>query len=49
MLLQLLTGVQGEEQKCAGGKTGRTGLQIDIFRSLFCELNSCVSSYLEKH
>ena len=29
-------------------KTGRTGLQIDIFRR-FYEPNSCISSYLEKH
>ena len=31
------------------GKTGRTGLQIDIFRSQFYEPHSCVFSYLEKH
>ena len=30
-------------------ETGRTGLQIDIFRSWFYEPNSCISSYLEKH
>ena len=57
--MQLLTfniplkGVHGGEQKwdtlCLGGKTGRTGLQIDIFRSWFYEPNSCISLYLEKH
>ena len=30
-------------------ETGRTGLQIDIFRSWFYEPNSCISSYLERH
>ena len=30
------------------GKTGRTGLQIVIFKSQFYEPNSCISSYLEK-
>ena len=58
VLLQLLTfntplkGVQVEsssEALCALGKTGRAGLQIDIFRSQFYEPNSCISSYLEKH
>ena len=31
------------------GKTGRTGLKIDIFRSWFYEPNSTISLYLEKH
>ena len=47
-----LKGVQGEEQKWSTlclGKTGRTGLQIDIFRNWFYEPNSCTSLYLEKH
>ena len=42
---------QGEDQDggpLCPGKTGRTGLQIDVFRR-FYEPNSCVSSYLEKH
>ena len=33
---------------CTQGKTGSTGLQIDILRSRFYELSSCISSYLEK-
>ena len=37
------------EALCALGKTGRTGLQTDIFRSRFYEPNFCISSYLEKH
>ena len=32
----------------AGG-TGRTGLQIGIFKSRFYEPNSCICSHLEKH
>ena len=42
---------QGEDQEggpLCPGKTGRTGLQIDVFRR-FYEPHSCVSSYLEKH
>ena len=31
------------EAFCALGKTGRTGLQIDIFRSQFDKPNSCIS------
>ena len=34
---------------CALGKTGRTSLQVDIFRRWFHEPNSCISSYLGKH
>ena len=30
-------------------KIGKTGLQIDIFKSQFYEPSSCISSYLEKH
>ena len=36
------------ETLSALGKTGRTGLQIVIFKSQFYEPNSCISSYLEK-
>ena len=47
-----LKGVQVKSRNkalCALGKTGRIGPQIvDIFRSQFYELNSCISSYLEK-
>ena len=38
-----------KEVHCARGKTSRTGLQIDIFRSWFYEPNPFISSYLEKH
>ena len=31
------------------GKTGRTGLQVDIFRSWFYDPNYYISSYLGKH
>ena len=31
------------EAFCVLGKTGRTGLQIDIFRSQFDKPNSCIS------
>ena len=31
-----------------GGRTGTTGLQVDIFRSQFYEPNSCISPYLEE-
>ena len=47
-----LKGVQGGEQKWGTlcfEKTGRTGLQIDVFRSWFYEPNSYIFSYLEKH
>ena len=45
-----LNGVQGGGQKWGTlGKTGRTGLQTDIFRSRSYEPDSCISSYLEKH
>ena len=37
------------EALCTLGKTGRTGLQIVIFRSWYYEPNSCISAYLEKH
>ena len=49
--LQKEFGVESRnEALCAqGGKTGRTGLQIVIFRSWFYEPNSCISSYLERH
>ena len=30
-------------------KTGRTGLQIDLFKKGFMSPNSCIFSYLEKH
>ena len=43
---------QGGDQEwgsLGSGKTGRTGLQIDIFRRRFYEPNSCISLYLEKH
>ena len=46
-----LKGVQGGEQKWGtpcSGKTGRTGLQTDIFRSWFHEPDPCISLYLEK-
>ena len=57
VLLLLLThspleGDQGGELKggtLCFGKTGRTGLQKGILRSLFYELNSCISSYLGKY
>ena len=37
------------EALCTLGKTGRTGLQIVIFRSWYYEPNSYISAYLEKH
>ena len=58
MLLQLLTfhhpwkefRVESRNKHSVDvGKTGRTGLQIDVFRSWFYEPNSCTSLYLEKH
>ena len=47
-----LKGNQGGEQKWGSlcpGKTGRTGLQVDIFRNQFFYPNSYIFSYLEKH
>ena len=44
--------VQGGEQKWGtpcSGKTGRTGLQVDIFGSQFHEPDPCISLHLEKH
>ena len=46
-----LKGVQGGEQKSGtpcSGKTGRTGLQVDIFGSQFHEPDPCISLHLEK-
>ena len=37
------------EAFCAQGKTGRTSLQVGIFRSRFYEPNSYISSYVEKY
>ena len=39
-------GIRGEA--LCSGKSGRTGLQLDIFRR-FYEPNSCISCYPEKH
>ena len=47
-----LKGVHNKEQNwdtLYSGKTGKTGLQIVIFRSRFYEPDSYISSYLEKH
>ena len=55
VLLQLLTlDVPGREFRVETGilcsrKTGRTGLQVDIFRNWFHDPNLCISSYLVKH
>ena len=39
------------EALCAQGEklAGQVFTLLDIFRSLFYEANSCISSYLEKH
>ena len=46
-----LSGAHGGDQEwgiLCSGKTGRTGLEIDIFRRRFYEPNSCIFSYLKK-
>ena len=48
----LLNVVKAGEKKwefLCSGKTGRTCLQIHIFRTWFYELNLWISTYLEKH
>ena len=57
MLLHLLTfntpwessGCRAEMRFSVLWKTGRTSLQIDIFKSWFYEPTFCIASYLEKH
>ena len=57
MLLHLLTfnipwessGWRAEMKFSVLWKTGRTSLQIDIFKSWFYELTFCITSYLEKY
>lgn len=41
------SGCRAETRPLCSGKTGRTGLQIGIFRSWFDQPNSCISLYLE--
>lgn len=39
------SGCRAETRPLCSGKTGRTGLQIGIFRSWFDQPNSCISLY----
>ena len=48
-LLKELREDSRKEALWAQGKTGWTGLQIDVFRSWFYEPSSCISSYLETY
>ena len=43
---------EGQKMRCSvlrGQQAGQVFRSLGIFRSLFHEANSCISSYLEKH
>ena len=42
-------GAQGGMRHPDSRESGGTGLQLDVFRNRLHALNSCISSYLEKH